>query len=109
MARYCLAVDLKNDAALIQEYENWHKNVWPEVIDSIKGAGITQMEIYRVFNRLFMIMETNDSFSFEQKKQADEANEKVMEWESLMNNFQQAIPGTQPGEKWVLMDKVFEL
>ncbi len=109
MSRYCLAIDLKNDAALIQEYDTWHKNVWPEIINSIKDAGITQMEIYRVFNRLFMIMETSDLFSFEQKKQADDANEKVMEWESLMNKFQQIIPGTPAGEKWVLMDKIFEL
>jgi len=26
-----------------------------------------------------------------------------------MWKYQQALPGAQPGEKWVLMDKIFEL
>lgn len=32
-----------------------------------------------------MIMETTDDFSFEKKKQADKANEKVAAWETLMS------------------------
>ena len=43
MKRYCLALDLKDDAALIKEYEDHHKNVWPEIVKSIKDAGIQQM------------------------------------------------------------------
>ena len=37
MKRFCLALDLKNDPQLIAEYEAYHKNVWPEIIASIKG------------------------------------------------------------------------
>ena len=65
MKRHCLALDLKNDQQLIAEYEAYHKDVWPEIIKSIKDAGIEALEIYRTGNRLFMIMETNESFSFE--------------------------------------------
>ena len=104
--RYCLALDLKNDPELIQQYEEHHKAVWPEIIKSIKDAGIENMEIYRFENRLFMIMEVNDAFSFEKKQQSDNANPKVQEWENLMWNYQQAI---RAREKWVLMDKIFEL
>lgn len=109
MKRYCLALDLKNDATLITEYEAYHKKVWPEIEASIKSSGITHMEIYRAGNRLFMIMETTDSFSFDAKAKADLANPKVQEWETLMWNYQQALPGSQPGEKWKLMNKIFEL
>ncbi|MBX2916841.1 MAG: L-rhamnose mutarotase [Cyclobacteriaceae bacterium] len=109
MKRYCLALDLKNDATLIAEYEAYHKKVWPEVEASIKNSGIIHMEIYRTGNRLFMIMETTDSFSFDGKAKADLANPKVQEWETLMWNYQQALPGSQPGEKWKLMNKIFEL
>lgn len=109
MKRYCLALDLKNDATLIAEYEAYHKKVWPEIEASIKSSGITHMEIYRTGNRLFMIMETTDSFSFDAKAKADLANPKVQEWETLMWNYQQALPGSQPGEKWKLMNKIFEL
>ena len=109
MKRYCLALDLKNDPELMAEYEAYHRNVWPEIIESIKGSGIGQMEIYRVGNRLFMIMEVNDSFSFEKKAAIDMANEKVEQWEQLMWKYQQGMPFAQPGEKWVLMDKIFSL
>ena len=109
MKRYCLALDLKNDAALIAEYEEYHRNVWPEILQSISSADIEQMEIYRAGNRLFMIMEVNDNFSFEKKAAADLSNEKVQEWEKLMWKYQQAIPSAKPGEKWVLMEKIFVL
>ncbi len=109
MQRYCLALDLNNDEALIKEYEEYHKKVWPEIMQSIKESGIEQMEIYRTGNRLFMIMETNDSFSFEQKAKADTDNKKVQEWETLMWKYQQPLQMTQPGEKWILMNKIFQL
>ncbi len=107
--RYCLALDLKDDAGLIAEYETYHKEIWPEIKKSITGAGIVQMEIYRFANRLFMIMEVNDKFSFAKKGEADTGNPKVQEWEQLMWKYQQAIPGSKPGEKWVLMNKIFSL
>jgi L-rhamnose mutarotase len=109
MKQYCLALDLKDDASLIAEYEAYHRAVWPEILASIKEAGIGQMEIYRTGNRLFMVMKTEDNFSFENKSAADAANEKVQEWEQLMWKYQQAIPGSKPGEKWILMDKIFSL
>ncbi len=109
MKRYCLTVDLKDDAELIAEYEVYHREVWPEIKKSILDSGITNMEIYRFDNHLFMIMETDDSFTFERKAAMDTANEKVQEWEQLMWKFQQPLKNTKPGEKWVLMDKIFEL
>jgi L-rhamnose mutarotase len=109
MQKFCLAVDLKNDPQLISEYEAYHQRVWPEVLDSITAAGITNLEIYRLENRLFMIMEASDAFSFEQKAAMDAANEKVQEWETLMWKYQQALPTARPGEKWMLMHKIFQL
>lgn len=107
--RYCLALDLKNDMVLISEYEQYHQKVWPEIIKSIQDAGIEQMEIYRTGNRLFMIMEVNDHFSFEKKAKADAMNERVQKWEDLMWKYQQALPMAKPGEKWMIMDKIFSL
>jgi L-rhamnose mutarotase len=109
MKRYCLALDLKDDANLIAAYEEYHRSVWPEVISSIKEAGIQQLEIYRVSNRLFMIMEVNNDFSFEEKAKMDAKNEMVQHWEKLMWEYQQALPTAKPGEKWILMEKIFNL
>lgn len=109
MNRYCLTLDLKDDPQLIQEYEEHHKKGRPEIIKSIKDSGITEMQIYRYGNRLFMIMEVDDTFSFERKNQLDKGNAKVQEWEDLMWTYQQPLPGAAKGEKWVLMDKIFAL
>lgn len=109
MKRYCLALDLKEDPQLIAEYEAYHRAVWPEIQESIRSAGVTALEIYRAGNRMFMIMEVDGSFSFERKSAMDAANPKVQEWEALMWKYQQAIPVAKPGEKWVLMDKIFTL
>ncbi|UCS92746.1 L-rhamnose mutarotase [Echinicola marina] len=107
--RYTLALDLKNDPKLIEEYEAYHQEVWPEIIKSIKDAGIESMEIYRWENRLFMIMETTPEFSFEKKAEMDAANPKVREWEDLMWTFQQGLPGLPEGEKWQVMKQVFDM
>ena len=109
MKRYCLALDLIDDATLIAQYEEHHKNVWPEIIASIQNSGIMQLQIYRTGNRLCMLMEVNESFSFTEKAKADNANPKVQEWESLMWKYQQSIPLSKPCEKWRLMEKIFDL
>jgi L-rhamnose mutarotase len=108
MKRYCLALDLVDDDALIAEYEAYHQRVWPEILDSIHQLGIGVMEIWRFSNRLFMIMEVDDTFTFAAKDAADAANPKVQEWETLMLKYQRTIPGTKPGQKWVMMDKIFQ-
>ena len=109
MKRYCFALDLIDDENLIEKYKEYHKNVWPEIIKSIKDSNIEELEIYLVANRLFMIMEVNDDFSFDKKAKMDNSNPKVQEWETLMWNFQQKLPFAKEGEKWVLMEEIFKL
>jgi L-rhamnose mutarotase len=106
---YALALDLQDDPQKIAAYDEWHRMVWPEILDSIRQSGIEEMTIYRVHNRLFMLMEVNAGFSFEEKSAADAASPKVQEWETLMWQFQQPLPFAQPGAKWVLMEKIFSL
>jgi L-rhamnose mutarotase len=107
--RYCLTLDLKDDPKLIAEYKRYHQKIWPEITRSIKDAGIEDMEIYLLGTRMFMIMEVDEKFSFEAKKRADELNAKVREWEALMWRFQQSLPQAKPGEKWLLMERIFSL
>lgn len=109
MPKYCLTLDLKDDPALIAEYERYHRAIWPEIRKSILDSGITGMEIYRFDTRLFMIMEVDNSFSFERKAQMDAANSTVQDWEALMWHYQQPLKNAPKGEKWMLMNKIFEL
>ena len=107
--RYCLTLDLKDDPDLIAEYRRYHERVWPEITQSIRDAGIEDMEIYLLGARLFMIMEVNERFSFDSKTEMDRANPKVREWEELMWKFQKPLPQAKPGEKWLLMERIFKL
>ncbi|WP_190811458.1 L-rhamnose mutarotase [Flagellimonas sp. S3867] len=109
MKRYALALDLKDDPNLIAEYEAHHMTVWPEIKKSILDSGIERMEIYRLETRLFMIIEADEHFSFQNKAKADLNNPKVQEWEELMWKYQQALPMANPGEKWLLMKEIFRL
>ena len=109
--RFCFGLDLVDNPELIEEYKQWHApgSVWPEVLQSLRDAGVEDMEIYLTGNRLYMVMEVNDEFSVERKAQMDTANPKVQEWEELMWKFQQALPWAQPGDKWTPMERVFVL
>jgi len=107
--KYYLALDLKNDPILIAEYKKYHEKVWPEITASLIESGIENAEIYCVGNRLTMVLEVNDTFSFEKKSELDTNNVKVQEWETLMWKYQQALPMAKKGEKWMLMEKIYQL
>lgn len=109
MKRFCFALDLKDDPELIDKYIEHHENVWPEILESIIDAGIIDMEIYNVGNRLFMIMETEDDFDPEAKAKADRNNLKVQEWEALMDTYQKRLPFAKENQKWVQLDRIFSL
>ena len=107
--RYTLTLDLKDDPRLIAEYKRYHQKIWPEITRSIKDAGILDLEIYLHGTRMFMILEVDETFSFEKKAEADRTNLKVQEWENLMWKFQKALPQARPSEKWLLMERIFKL
>ena len=105
--RFCLTLDLKDDPELIAEYRQQHKKVWPEITESMRKSGVRAMEIYLLGTRMFMIMDVDESFSFEAKNASDRENLKVQEWENLMWRFQKPLPEAAPGKKWKLMERIF--
>ena len=107
--RFCMTLDLKDDPQSIADYKRHHDEIWPEVTRSIKDSGIEEMEIYLLGTRMFMIMDVNESFSLSAKAAADAANAKVQEWEAIMGGFQQPLPQSRPGQRWVVMERVFKL
>jgi L-rhamnose mutarotase len=109
--RHCLALDLHDDPDLIARYEAWHQpgKVPAGVTESIRTAGISAMEIWRVGNRMFMIMETEPHFSPTAKAAADMASADVQAWEKLMWEFQKPLPFAAEGEKWMPMRRIYSL
>ena len=111
MKTYCLALDLKDDPALIAEYKRYHRNevIWPEVVENIKSGGILSEQIFLLGTRMVMVLRTADDFDLEAKAAMDRANSKMQEWEEIMWKYQRPVPQAKPGEKWVLMEKIFEI
>lgn len=109
MQRYCFGLDLRPDPVLIAEYIRLHEEVWPEIRKSIRDAGVLDMQIYRLGDRLFMIMDTVDDFTLERKAAMDAANPKVIEWETLMGTFQKVDDAGDLTRRWQLTEKVFQL
>jgi L-rhamnose mutarotase len=109
--RLCFALDLKNDAALIAEYEAWHtpERIWREIPELLRAAGILDLEILRCGNRLAMVMEVEEGFSLVHYTELVSANAKAKAWEQLMERFQRRLPFAAEGEKWVPMVRLFSL
>ena len=108
--RTVLALDLKDDSALIAEYEQHHQRIWPEIAAHLRRQGVTGMEIHRLGTRMVMVMETDDAvFDAAAMAAASERDPKVQAWEALMWRFQAATPWTPAGEKWVPMTRIFDL
>jgi L-rhamnose mutarotase len=108
---FCLTLDLKDDPGLIDEYLYWHRkeNIWPEVPEGIRAAGIRQMEIYRLGSRLFMIIEGSPGFDFQRDMDLLATLPRQKEWERFVSKYQKSLPGETSSEKWKLMEKIFEL
>ncbi|MBU2976173.1 L-rhamnose mutarotase [Zobellia sp. B3R18] len=109
--RYCYSCDLKDDPKLIAEYKEYHAegNARPAITKSIKDAGIVDMQIFLTGNRMFMIMEVDETFDPEKKAEMDANNPAVQEWEQLMWKYQQGLPWAKNGEKWIELERIFKL
>lgn len=109
--RLCYSCDLKDNPELIKEYKAYHADghAWPEITESIRDAGIIDMEIYLTGNRMFMIMEVDETFDPVKKGEMDANNPKVQEWENLMWKYQQELPWAKDGEKWIALEQIFKL
>ena len=110
ITRTVLAVDLNGPASGIEAYKAHHRRVWPEVLRSLRAAGLRGMEIFLLGRRLVMIVETDGNGDYEAifARHAT-SHPRVAEWEALMKSLQQPIPGAPPGEWWAQMQPIFRL
>lgn len=109
--RYCLTLQLKDDAKLIEEYEKLHQpdNVWKEITEGIKKVGVIDSEIYRSGTQLFMILTVPKDFDFEKQMGKLAGLPRQAEWEEFMSKFQASDPDASSAEKWSKMKRVFKL
>jgi L-rhamnose mutarotase len=109
MSRFALTVDLRDDPAAIASYIDHHRRVWPEVIASLRGAGIREMDIYILGRRLMMVVETDGRDIRQCFATHMASGPRVAEWEALMQSLLVPPAGSAPGEWWTQMQPVFRL
>lgn len=109
ITRSVLAVDLKDDPAVVERYKRHHQDAWPEVVASLRRAGIVRMDIYLLGRRLVMVVDTNGEDYRTCFARHATSHPRVVEWEALMRSLQQPPPGAAPGEWWTVMEPVFTL
>jgi L-rhamnose mutarotase len=73
------ALDLHDDPVLIDEYDRWHQadRVWPDILQSLRAAGIEEAEIFRTGNRLVLVLDVSAEFDAAAKAAADAADPRV--------------------------------
>ena len=109
--RYCKAIELRNDPALIEAYRKVHAPgaVWKDIKQGIREVGIIHMEIFLLENRLFMIMDTVPEFNHDQAMAELASKPRQQEWETYVSRFQKTTPDASASEKWQLMERIFKL
>ena len=108
MNRHVLAVDLKDDPHVIAAYVEHHRQVWPEVLRSLRAAGIEDMEIVLLGRRLVMIVEASGDVASALAAHSS-SSPQVAQWEALMKSMQEPPPGGAAGEWWATMTPIFRL
>jgi L-rhamnose mutarotase len=109
MRSHGLTICLKDDPEKIQAYKEYHRAVWPEVLERLGEVGIRNMRIFLRGRRMFMYVEADDAF--EPRRDFARINEdpKSREWNELMAGLQERAPEAASDEWWAPMELVFDL
>ncbi len=109
MKCYGLTINLKDDAEVIAQYKEYHRNAWPEVLEHARRLGILKTRIFLIGRRLFMYIETEDDFDFGRAFSAPAPGAaRIREWDDIMRGFQEPAPEAPAGEWWAQMELVHE-
>lgn len=107
MKRYCQTLELVDDKAMISQYCEAHRHVWPEIIEGQREVGILDMQIYRSGRHLFMICDTVDDFDWQRDMERLAAIPRQAEWEAYVSQFQGCSSNARSDEKWQMMERIF--
>ena len=108
--RYVLTVNLKDGPGIVETYTRHHRDVWPEVQESLRRVGVEAMDIYLLGRRLVMIVEMRDGLDYRTAFMSHASSSpRVIEWERLMKSLQESPPEAREGEWWAVMEPVFHL
>lgn len=107
--RFCQFLRLNSES--VDQYRYWHdsQNIWKEIPEGIRRAGILDMEIYVIDDIAFMILETPLDFDWDEAFGRLATFQRQAEWEDFVGSFQKTTKGQRSDEKWKLIERIFSL
>lgn len=107
--RFCQFLKLNPET--LSDYKYWHdsRNIWKEIPEGIRKAGVLNMEIYIISDMAFMVLETPVDFDWDNAFGRLATFERQAEWEDFVAKFQIVKDGQRSDEKWQLVERVFSL
>jgi len=99
---------IRLEPSAIQRYKEYHRNVWPEILDMIRCCNIRNYSIYLKDDYLLGYYEYHGAdHKADMAKMA--ADSKTQEWWALMMPMQRPLETRREGEWWAEMEEVFHL
>jgi L-rhamnose mutarotase len=104
MPRVAFLLRLKKDAG--PAYDESHKAVWPEMLDLLKRAGISD---YSIFRRDELLVLTMRAENFEETWAKIENDPVNLRWQQAMSAYFAPLDDLRPNERFPMMEEVFYL
>jgi len=105
-----LSADLVADSVLQKEYFSYHKTQfekWPEVARGFCNANFQRLIMFRNGQQLMLIISIPKGENLDKlNPKTTENNPRVVEWNTIMQKYQQGIEGTKKGEVWVFFNSI---
>lgn len=98
------AFQLRIREGCTQEYDEAHREVWPELLRELERFGVTEYSIFRRGQELFLYLRVPDFDELQRRLSASEVNRR---WQERMALIFEPVLSLQPGEELAMMEEVF--
>ncbi|MEN8879971.1 MAG: sodium/solute symporter [Polaribacter sp.] len=105
---HLLSVNLVKGKTEQNEYLEYHKTQkqeWPELSQGFCKEGFQSLKMFKKGRQIMLLITIPREMDLgEMSSKNSENNPKVREWDDLMFDYQEGLPGTDPNQKWVLFE-----
>lgn len=102
MERVAFQLRIKPDK--VEQYDEAHRHVWPELVRELEFFGVSDYSIFRRGQQLFLTMRVPD---FEVVLKQLAGSEVNLRWQQQMEPLFEPVPGLKAGETLATMHEVF--
>ena len=99
-----IAFQLRIKAGKTEEYDESHKQVWPELLAELESFGVSEYSIFRRGQQLFLYMHVADYAELTKRLAVSDVN---LRWQKMMAPLFEPVLDLEPGEAQAMMTEVF--